>query len=135
MEYSKIPTSIGLRMAVVSTVVVGAMATLVTPTLAHDERQYASFNCGFPPLSCGFGQVRDNHQIIDACDTRADGRVIVVDYVLRNGRSGSVRDPNGSRSGCGIQRVGATSAVSQFRVCDNSLGGGNSYVCFPWRSH
>jgi hypothetical protein len=92
---------------------------LASPALAHDTRFDGPYACGATQLqSCGYGQVRDSHQIVDACDTREDGRGYFVRYTLRNGGGGDVSDGNGAASGCGIQRVGSSSnPVASYRVC------------------
>ncbi|RSM55625.1 hypothetical protein DMB66_35525 [Actinoplanes sp. ATCC 53533] len=94
---------------------------LASPALAHDTRYDGPYTCGATQLqSCGYGQVRDSHQIVDACDTRNDGQGFLVRYELRNGGSGSVSDGNGSAAGCGIQRVGsASNPVTRYTVCEN----------------
>lgn len=98
-----------------------AVVAVATPAFAHDTRYDGPYACG-PTLvqSCGYGQVRDNHQIVDACDTREDGRGYVVLYTLRNGGTGEVRDGNGAASGCGIKRVGSSSnPVASYNVCSD----------------
>ena len=89
------------------------------PAHAHDIRVWLDA-CG--PLShssCGYGQVRDNHEIVDACDTRADGLGVSTRYRLLSGAEGSVGDGNGSASGCGVRRVGTygSNPVVAIRVC------------------
>jgi hypothetical protein len=95
---------------------------LALPAEAHDRRVTLIY-CGPDQLfACGYGQVRDSHQIIDACDTRADGDGLYVKYRLLGGGSGKVGDGNGSAAGCGIRRVGSTAApVVQFNVCVDGL--------------
>jgi hypothetical protein len=106
--------------------VVGFAFTLITlgiaaPAMAHDTRFDGPYACGPTNVqSCGYGQVRDSHQIVDACDTRADGNGYVVQYELNNGSKGEVGDGNGSASGCGIRRVGSSSnPVYRYQVCSN----------------
>jgi hypothetical protein len=95
---------------------------LALPAEAHDKRVTLIY-CGADDLfECGYGQVRDSHQIVDACDTRADGDGVYVKYRLLGGGSGKVGDGNGSAAGCGIRRVGSTAApVVQFNVCVEAL--------------
>jgi hypothetical protein len=95
---------------------------LALPAEAHDVSA-ATLGCGAEGLFvCGYGQVRDSHQIIDACDTRADGNGLFVKYRLLGGGSGKVGDGNGSAAGCGIRRVGSTAApVVQYNVCSDQL--------------
>ncbi len=91
-----------------------------SPALAHDVR-YDSNN--------GYGQVRDNHEIVDACDTNRNGRGFYVRYQLRSGAIGNVRDGNGADAGCGIDRVGSRqNPVVSFTVCQAVTG------CSPWRT-
>ncbi|XVU21727.1 hypothetical protein ACQPZJ_31205 [Actinoplanes sp. CA-054009] len=92
---------------------------LASPALAHDTRFDGPYACGPTTVqSCGYGQVRDSHQIVDACDTREDGNGFFVRYTLRNGGVGDVSDGNGAAAGCGIQRVGtASNPVASYRVC------------------
>lgn len=92
-----------------------------SPALAHDVRYDGPYGCGTLELqTCGYGQVRDNHEIVDACDIRRDGNGFAVVYRLRNGQKGVVNDGNGSKEGCGIQRVGSPSnPVVKFTVCKN----------------
>ena len=92
---------------------------LALPAEAHD-RSVPLISCGPDDLfQCGYGQVRDSHQIIDACDTRADGDGLYVKYRLLGGGSGKVGDGNGSAAGCGIRRVGTygTNPVVAIKVC------------------
>jgi hypothetical protein len=120
-------------MAVVSVTFVALLGTLSTPASAHDVHAVGPFGCGFPPASCGFGQVRDQHEIIDACDTKADGKTLRVKYELRNGSFGQVDDPNGATAGCGIVRVGATSRIAKIAVCSNGVvGTGSTWLCNQW---
>jgi hypothetical protein len=91
---------------------------LAVPALAHD-RSALLITCGSECLfECGYGQVRDHHQIIDACDTRKDGHGLYVKYTLMGGSEGKVGDANGSAAGCGIRRVGTASVpIVRFNVC------------------
>ncbi len=106
------------KLTVMFTSLVMLLAFTIAPASAHDVREPGP-QCTNNGLvkSCGFGQARDNHQIIDACDTFADGRGLHVEYALRNGSLGNVPDGNGSKSGCGIARVGASSPIVAIRVC------------------
>lgn len=89
-----------------------------SPALAHDVRY---------PSNNGYGQVRDNHEIVDACDTNRNGRGFSVRYQLRSGAIGSVGDGNGAKAGCGIARVGSRqNPVVRFTVCQAGTG------CSPW---
>lgn len=120
-------TKRGRTLIAASTVTILTSLALSSPALAHDRRYDGPYACGPSSVqSCGYGQVRDNHQIIDACDTRADGYGYQVDYRLRSDPSGpnqpyrSVSDGNGSAAGCGIQRVGsASNPIKEWRVCSN----------------
>jgi len=91
-----------------------------SPALAHDVRAINNE---------GYGQVRDNHEIVDACDTNRNGRGFSVRYQLQNGTMGNVGDGNGNDPGCGIQRVGRPSnQILRFRLCS-----GTSSNCGPWK--
>jgi hypothetical protein len=105
---------------------------LASPAMAHDTRYDGPYACGITGLqSCGYGQVRDSHQIVDACDTREDGEGFYVQYKLRNGVTGTVSDGNGSAAGCGIKRVGSSSnPVTQYTVCTNA----SISVCSSYKS-
>jgi len=91
------------------------------PAQAHDIRLYlTTAGCYEAPSGrCGYGQVRDNHEIVDTCDTFADGHGVYTRYRLLSGTEGRVSDPNGSASGCGIRRVGTygTNPVVAIKVC------------------
>lgn len=90
-----------------------------SPALAHDVRH--------PSTNNGYGQVRDNHQIVDACDTNRNGKEFSVRYKLRSGFIGGVADGNGANAGCGIARVGSReNPVVLFTVCQKGTG------CSPW---
>ncbi|MEU7904742.1 hypothetical protein [Actinoplanes sp. NPDC049118] len=119
------------RIAVTGFAVAAIVAATGSPAFAHDIREYGPYGCGTVPGSCGYGQVRDQHEIIDACDTKADGKGLEVNYELRNGSFGTVKDPNGSASGCGIKRVGSTSKIAKFQVCGYPLGSGR--FCTTWK--
>jgi len=95
---------------------------LALPAEAHDTGA-GVIGCGPESLyECGYGQVRDHHQIIDACDTYKDGDGLFVKYRLLGGGTGKVGDGNGSAAGCGIRRVGSTAApVVQYNVCSDWL--------------
>ncbi|SDS19148.1 hypothetical protein [Actinoplanes derwentensis] len=118
------------RLALATTAGLISAIGLASPALAHDTRYDGPYACGITEVqSCGYGQVRDSHQIVDACDTREDGRGYFVEYTLQNGTKGSVNDGNGAASGCGIKRVGTTAnPVYSYRVCSNQ-GGGSLNVC------
>ncbi|WP_430784387.1 hypothetical protein [Actinoplanes sp. G11-F43] len=105
---------------------------MASPAMAHDTRFDGPYACGPTNVqSCGYGQVRDSHQIVDACDTRADGHGFYVSYERNSGATGTVGDGNGSTSGCGIQRVGtAANPVFRYKVCSNQ---GLIHVCSGWK--
>jgi hypothetical protein len=94
---------------------------LSVPALAHDQRVRLLASCGAESLfECGYGQVRDNHQIIDACDIRKDGYGLYVKYTLFGGNEGRVGDANGSAAGCGIRRVGSAAyPIVRLNVCSD----------------
>jgi hypothetical protein len=58
------------------------------PAQAHDIRLYVNVCQGPGTFQCGYGQVRDNHEIVDACDTLADGTGVYTRYRLLNGTVG-----------------------------------------------
>lgn len=103
-----------------------------SPALAHDVRHNAPKYCGTLGFqACGYGQVRDNHEIVDACDTVRDGTGVFVRYQLRSILGGIVNDGNGSKAGCGIKRVGSSSdPIVGFQVCAKK----RPEVCSPWSS-
>jgi hypothetical protein len=102
------------------------------PAMAHDTRYDGPYACGPTFLqSCGYGQVRSSHTIVDACDTRADGFGYYVSYELNSGATGTVGDGNGSASGCGIRQVGTSSnPIFRYRLCSNQ---GLVHVCNGWK--
>jgi hypothetical protein len=107
------------RLAAVTVGCVVLILGLSVPALAHDVRA-GLYECGggLRSYQCGYGQVRDHHQIIDACDTYKDGLGLYVKYTLMGGDEGKVGDANGSAAGCGIRRVGsATYPIVRFNVC------------------
>jgi hypothetical protein len=109
---------IGTRLAAATIGCILLILGLTLPAQAHDLRAnlYACAPDGHG--FCGFGQERDHHQVIDACDQLADGHGLYVKYTLFGGREGKVGDANGSKSGCGIQSVGNASApIVRFNVC------------------
>ena len=120
------------RIAAVSFAFALVAVGIGSPAMAHDTRLDGPYACGPTYLqSCGYGQVRSSHTIVDACDTRADGFGYYVDYTLNNGATGSVSDGNGSTSGCGIKQVGTSSnPVWQYRVCSNQ---GLVHVCSGYK--
>jgi hypothetical protein len=90
-----------------------------SPVLADDIRVNY-------PGGAGYAQVRDNDEIVDACDTKENGRGISARYQLRSGAIGSVGDGNGSKAGCGIDRVGSSqNRVTYISVCQSG-------ACQPW---
>lgn len=102
----------------------GALSVGVAfPAHAHDIRVW-NYTCGnIQRDSCGYGQVRDNHETVDACDTRADGFGLYTRYRLLNGTEGKVGDANGSASGCGVGRPGTygSNPVVAIKVCKDML--------------
>ncbi|BBD66988.1 hypothetical protein NIES4072_57340 [Nostoc commune NIES-4072] len=108
-----------LKAAVVALVPGIIFVPWTSPALAHDVRY---------PSNNGYGQVRDNHEIVDACDTNRNGKGFYVLYSLRSGARGRVGDGNGADAGCGIARVGSPqNPVVRFTVCQDFTG------CSPWR--
>ena len=106
---------------------------LASPAQAHDVRVYGPFACGNPRFSqCGYAQVRDSHEIVDACDTRADGDGYYVRYRVSSGAEGTVSDGNGAAAGCGIRRVGSASIpVTRIQGCTRAVLPLRSN-CTPW---
>lgn len=103
---------------IIGTSLVAILVPWTSPAFAHDVRY---------PGNDGYGQVRDNHEIVDACDTRENGQGFSVQYMLRSGAYGKVGDGNGSKPGCGIQRVGSPwNPVVKFTIC-------TPFGCSPWR--
>ena len=107
------------RLAAVTVGCILLILGLAVPALAHDQRARLLASCGAESLfECGYGQERDHHQIIDACDTRKDGWGLYVKYTLFGGSEGKVGDANGSKAGCCIRRVGTASVpIVRFNVC------------------
>jgi hypothetical protein len=93
------------------------------PVQAHDIRLWLTGCQDAPQGRCGYGQVRDNHEIVDTCDTLADGHGMYTRYRLLSGAEGKVGDPNGSAAGCGIRRVGTygSNPVVAIKVCKDQL--------------
>ncbi|RCJ42549.1 hypothetical protein A6769_37285 [Nostoc punctiforme NIES-2108] len=88
--------------------------TVISPVLAEGIRY---------PSNNGFGQVRDNREIVDACDTNENGKGFFVRYRLQNGTYGNVRDRNGAKAGCGIERVGSRqNPILRFTICQVGTG-------------
>jgi hypothetical protein len=108
----------GTRLAAATIGCILLILALAVPALAHDTGAVL-IDCGSEGLfQCGYGQVRDHHQIIDACDTYKDGHGVYVKYTLMGGNEGKVGDANGSAAGCGIRRVGSASyPVVRLNVC------------------
>ncbi|WIM93778.1 hypothetical protein ACTOB_005764 [Actinoplanes oblitus] len=103
---------------------------LAAPALAHDVRLGGPNGCGATKLqSCGYVQVRSNHTIVDACDTKQDGTGYAATYKLKNGTTGMVSDGNGAASGCGIIQAGTSSnPVTQLAGCYYF---GGAWLCNP----
>ena len=107
------------RAVVVTSAAALALLGLSSPASAHDTRYDGPYACGVTGLqSCGYGRVIDNHQVVEACDGKADGHGYSTWYQLRNGETGRVGDGNGASSGCGSRRVGSSSnPVAGYTVC------------------
>jgi hypothetical protein len=134
-EKGKGPMDARYRLAAVVSTCVLVLFAFASPARAHDIRINGPFACGVPKFSmCGYAQVRDNHEIVDACDTRADGDGYFVRYRVRSGAVGTVGDGNGSAAGCGIKRVGSpTIPIVAFQGCtDQNLWPRNN--CLPWET-
>lgn len=101
-----------------------AVLGLASPAQAHDFSIAGPFACG--PLyvqACGDGGPRDNHSSVIACDRIADGFGFVMQYRLRLGYQGTVRDGNGSASGCGWVAVTTSdNPVVWVRPCSDQHG-------------
>jgi|tagenome__1003787_1003787.scaffolds.fasta_scaffold19835810_2 hypothetical protein len=93
------------------------------PAQAHDIRVWNKTCGNIQRDPCGYGQVRDNHEIVDTCDTLGDGFGVFTRYRLLSGAEGTVGDGNGAASGCGIRRVGTygTNPVVAIKVCKDML--------------
>ena len=109
------------RLAAVVSACILVLMAFAAPAGAHDSGISGPYACGVPKYSlCGYAQVRDNHEIVDACDTRRDGDGYFVRYRVSSGAVGTVGDANGSAAGCGIKRVGSptipivTASISGF---------------------
>jgi hypothetical protein len=131
----KVPMGARYRLAAVVSACALVLIAFASPARAHDSRIYGPYACGVPKFSlCGYAQVRDNHEIVDACDTRADGDGYFVRYRVRSGAVGTVGNGNGSAAGCGIKRVGSpTIPIVAYQGCtDQNLWPRNN--CTPWES-
>jgi hypothetical protein len=109
------------RRALMAASVAALVIAFASPARAHDSRIYGPWACGVPKYSmCGYAQVRDDHEIVDACDTRADGDGYFIRYRVSSGAVGTVGDGNGSAPGCGIKRVGSpTIPIVAYQGCTN----------------
>jgi hypothetical protein len=101
---------------------VPAVFGLMAPASAHDTAVWTSW---------GHGAVYQSHKLAYACDTRADGYSVYTKYVVSGYpyRYDTVKDSNGSKSGCG--KEWEITRITTYRVC-RSDPGPNS--CSGWRS-
>jgi hypothetical protein len=94
---------------------------------AHDVEHCFTYN-GLPwPYKIGCGGVSNAHTEVFACDHKADGRGVWVDFIVDGSRSDRVSDGNGSASGCGRKTV--SGKITQFSLCL-----GNPTRCGEWYS-
>ena len=122
------------RLAAVVSACILVLMAFAAPAEAHDSGISGPYACGVPKYSlCGYAQVRDNHEIVDACDTRRDGDGYFVRYRVSSGAVGTVGDANGSAAGCGIKRVGSpTIPIVAYQGCtDQNLWPRSS--CTSWQ--
>jgi hypothetical protein len=83
--------------------------------MAH--ARYVDLYCGVWGY-CGWGGVDSSHRLIETYDGDADGFGVRTHYWLKNGASGSVRDPDGYGGVVGARSVGTSrNPVVSFQVC------------------
>jgi hypothetical protein len=111
---------------------VAVIAAAGSPALAHDIRVVGPWGCGVLPASCGYGEVKNNHTVLYACDTKADGAGLRVKWEQNNGVFGEISDGNGSSSGCGSRTASSGTYYKKIAVCSNGVGTTNTWVCNPW---
>jgi hypothetical protein len=109
------------------------LALTAAPAMAHDTSWTIECptNAGSHVTSrCGTGGIKTNHRMVVACDERADNLGVRTHYELRDGRTGTVGDGNGSAGPCGADFVTTSSnPVAYYMVCAG-YNGADSY-CSP----
>ncbi|MFD5013782.1 hypothetical protein [Streptomyces chartreusis] len=87
---------------------------------AHELTYSWSPGCGtLGTQQCGYSKVSSNHRTVTSCDTYADGVGLWTEYRRSDGKSGYVKDTNGSASGCGSGTAPSGTTVTSFRPCRN----------------
>ncbi len=73
--------------------------------------------CGVGSVqNCGTACISSNHRTLTVCDEEADGLGFWAAYKRSDGKSGTVKDTNGSSSGCGKGTAPAGETVTQVRL-------------------
>jgi hypothetical protein len=107
-----------LLMVVVS---VGTVA-LVAPAAAHDtNRKWVDGQ--------GYGQIVENHTLLEACDRRSDNWVVTTYATSNENKDYEITDNNGNKPGCGLKHVDPGEFVINARVQARSLD--DPYVTPP----
>ncbi|MCG5466519.1 hypothetical protein MED01_005553 [Micromonospora sp. MED01] len=107
------------------------LAVAGSPAQAHDLKATGPWGCGFPPASCGYGELRNNHKELFACDTKADGQSLEVKWEQKDGTFGRLGDPNGSASNCGFRAASGGSSYAKIQVCSDGVVD-DIWVCNQW---
>ncbi|WP_143570376.1 hypothetical protein [Streptomyces acidiscabies] len=121
-----------------SIAVVGAAAVVMTMwggTAAQAHEQSWGWRACGPTLlqNCGTAYVSSNHRTLTVCDEEADGLGFWTAYQRSDGRSGTVKDTNGSASGCGKGTAPSGVTITKVRLVQN-LGGGTTVYLGDWRA-
>lgn len=125
-----------MRKRSIATVGAAAVAmTLWGGTAAQAQNmQWGWRACGVAHLqNCGTAYISNGHRTLTVCDEEADGLGFWTAFKRSDGGSGTIKDGNGSASGCGSGTAPSGSAITQVRLVQN-LGGGTTVYLGDWRT-
>ncbi|WP_344395460.1 hypothetical protein [Streptomyces vastus] len=112
------------------------MATILgSGTAAHahaDEWDWPA--CGASKLrNCGTAYISSNHRTLTVCDEEPDGLGFWAEYKRSDGKTGTIKDGNGSAAGCGKGTAPSGVTVTKVRLYQNA-GGGTGWYLGDWHT-
>ena len=119
--------------AAVSAAAIAMTLASGTAAQAHDQ-SWGWRACGPTKLqNCGTAYVSNGHRTLTVCDEEADGQGFWTLYKRSDGQSGTIKDGNGSASGCGKGTAPTGVTITKVRLYLN-WGNGNGVYLGDWRT-